>query len=121
MKTKNNLSEEFHSLAYGLAHSVFGDEAREAVICDKKWIKKYPDVINSVNSSEVKRYGTILPAEIVYEIAGREECMFDFFETPDGERLCAKYRHKKFDEPRAIDIEIETKGYRHVLNQEALL
>lgn len=121
MNTKNIFSEEFHSLDYGSAYMVFGNEARDAVIRDEKWIKKYPDVIESITSSDVKKYGTILPAEMVYEIAGREECEFDFYTPPDGMTLHARYRHKTWDEPRAIDVLIETHGFRQVPNQQALL
>lgn len=118
MDSKNLLSEELHSLGYGMAITTFGQDAIQAVINDKRWIRKYPHVISGI---EAKNYLARLPAEIVYEIAGREECTFDFFATPDGTRLYAKDRHKKWDEPRAIEIEIETKGYRHIPNQQALL
>jgi hypothetical protein len=121
MNTKNMFSEESQSIAYGNAYTVFGNEAIEAVIHNKKWMKKYPDVINSINSSESKRYATILPAEMVYEIAGREECEFDFYTPPDGQTLHARDRHKKWDIPRTIDVLIETQGFRQIPNQQALL
>jgi len=41
---------------------------------------------------------------MIYVIAGRDECTFDFYASPDGDRLYGKYRHKEWPEPRAIDV-----------------
>lgn len=120
MKQENIRSHENMAIYYGLALITFGEDAVNNVLNEVEWRKKYPDLMRQFQSTEGK-YKTTLPGEIVYKIAGRDDCIYDFYASPDGERLYSKDRHKKWDVPRAIDIEIETKGFRHVPSQQALL
>lgn len=121
MNNKPPELDDLASISYGLAYVTFGKESIELVLRNKKWLEKYPDVIRDANSdSEIVKYRTILPPEIVYEIASREECTYDFFTDRDRTRLYSRDRHKKSTELRAIDIEIDTKGYIKVPNHLAL-
>src|SRR4051812_23733767 len=52
------------------------------------WQDRYPEVIAGLQSTDMRtKYDTIVPPEIVYEIAGRRECYNNFYIDPDGRRL----------------------------------
>src|SRR4030065_1637007 len=121
MDPERGNSNDPSSLAYGLAEITFGIEAVQAVVNQTKWDLKFPEIIARARSTDERvRSIARLPGGIVREIAARPECAFDFYTSPDRERLYAKYRHKTWPQPRAIDIEIESKGYVKVETQDAL-
>jgi hypothetical protein len=110
------------ALTHGQAVIVFGPEAVKAVLRDAEWIDRTPEVASRLRErDEITRSQTMLPGEIVYAIAGREDCIYDFYATPDGDRLFARHRHRQWTEPRAIDVEIEKQRMTKIPAQEALL
>jgi hypothetical protein len=101
--------------------TAFGREAVETVLRDPRWTRAYSAVIEALQSKdELAKAETILPGDLVFAIAGRDECVFDFYGSPDGDRLYARYRHEVWPEPRAIDKEIERQRLARIPSQEAL-
>lgn len=117
MKNKHDLSNHAIDLYYGLALIAFGEEAVNIVLNHAKWLEKYPDLIKRLNSTDSTKYGILLSGEIIYEIAGRNECRDDFYADLDNERLYAVERDRKWAEPSVA----EARGYKKIPTQEALL
>jgi len=117
MNAKYSLSDNILSLKYGLVVVTFGIEAVDKVIKQPKWAKKYPDLIQKILSEDLTKGNVILPGEIIYEIAGRDECRDDYYADPDGKRLYAGDRSRK----SANLSTAEKRGYSKIPNQEALL
>lgn len=117
METKYDISSAEVQLAYGFALIVFGEAAVGKVLGHAKWLEKYPSALSRVHSEESTKFGVTLPGEVIYEIAGQEECLYDFYADPDGVRLYAVARDRKWAEPPAA----ETMGDRKISAQEALL
>ena len=85
-------------------------------------MEKFPVVIASaIEPENPKKYDTVLPGEIIHSIASKDQGEFQFYASPDGERLYARYRHMHWLEPRAIDVEIERQKLTLIPTQEALL
>jgi hypothetical protein len=117
-----SLGDESLSLKLGQAYIAFGREAVDAGLREPSWVEKFPEVIaRATGPEDPERYGTVLPGEIIHSIAGKGEGAFDFYASPDGERLYARHRHGLWSEPRAIDVEIERQNLTLVPTQQALL
>jgi hypothetical protein len=105
MSKTDSLSGEGPSLKNWRAEITFGPEAVDAILSEARWAQQFPDVVERLQSrDEIAKSQTVLPGEMIYVIAGRDECTFDFYASPDGDRLYGKYRHKEWPEPRAIDV-----------------
>jgi hypothetical protein len=74
-----------------MAASVFGENAVEAVVRSPYFSETYPGLWKQFQSSDNGiRWNTLLPAETMLSIAGRQECVNDFWESPGRDRvLCS--------------------------------
>lgn len=71
------------SMTLWKAIDVFGEEAVQAVVKSPEFAHRYPDLLIRLQSDELRtRYDTLLPAAVVLEIAGRDDCLYDFLEDP---------------------------------------
>jgi hypothetical protein len=100
-----------------LAIVTFGEDAVKEVLSMPKWKKKYETVIESIQLEGVIQRDTILPGEIIYEIAGRDECKDDYYADPDGIRLYAVDRNPN----KSKTISAEKQEIVKIQNQEALI
>jgi hypothetical protein len=97
------------SLSYWHAVQTFGAEATNAVLEDPAWPEKYAEMVDRIGSEDLRMSNvTLLPAEVLIAIAGREDCLYDFHADPDGIRLYASFRGQPsalpFDEKDAIRL-----------------
>ena len=103
MKTEPNLSNETLSLKYWQAVITFGQEALEAVIGAPGFSRKHPELaekLETLNLAQLKRI--ILPEEIIYEIAGRPESLYDFHADAGGNLLYPSGRGKELVRPAGV-------------------
>lgn len=122
MSEQPPVSDESLSLTLGQAYITFGKEAVDACLRENRWMEKFPEVIARASGPEdPNKYDTVLPGEIIHSIAGKDQGEFQFYASPDGERLYARYRHVHWPEPRAIDVEIERQNLTQIPTQQALL
>ena len=118
MSGRYRLSDEELRLMYWQAVITFGKEAVECVVNRPMWIRKYPEIIRNAKSKDMRiKNDTLLPGEIVYEIAGQEECTHYFLAHPSGEKLYSAPKKRKQKELLAIDL----KDYTKISSEEALL
>lgn len=116
MKYAYQISDDMVRMLYWQAKTTFGEAAVKVVLHDPVWRAKYPKLIEQALSDDYRiRRPVILPGELVYAIAGRDECVDDFYGHPDRERLFAASR--KYRGHTACDFQ----GYPLIPNQEALL
>lgn len=116
------ISDESLSLKLGQAYITFGRVAVDTCLRENHWTEKYPEVIaRAIGPEDPEKYDTILPGEVIYSIAGKDEGEFQFYASLDGERIYARHRHMHWPEPRAIDIEIERQNLNLIPTQQALL
>jgi hypothetical protein len=110
------VTDDIRSLRYWQAIVAFGHEAVENELAEPRWCEKHPEIVEALASSdEQAKRGILLPGDIVFEIAGREECAEDFYADPDGKRLYAVEREWR---DRSGP---ESRGHVLIPNQEALL
>ena len=105
------------TMPYGLALSTFGQRAVDFVLSKPKWRAKFPAVLQQVQSTDTARFGSVLPGEIVYEIAGHQTCPYEYFADLDGKRLYAVERERKRPGLSAA----EAQGAQKMSAQEALI
>lgn len=115
MNTQISLNDNILTLRYGLVVVTFGQRAVEGVLHQEKWIEKYPDLFQSLKEESISY--VILPGEIIYEIAGRDECLDDYWADPDGRRLYAISRKQ----PASNTAMLEAQALKKLSNQQALL
>lgn len=100
MKNQNLINSKSFALSYWHSVETFGVEAVEKELNQPLWSKKYPDILQKIHSGDIKiRNQSVLPGEIVYEIAGRPECLYDFYESEDRKFLYAAFRDKLLTAP----------------------
>jgi hypothetical protein len=100
MEHKRLSSEKDLAMTYWHATEAFGVDAVNIVLGQGKWSETHPDTVQGTLSSDIRlRNRTVLPAEIVYEIASRPECIYDFFADPDGAHLYASLRDQPLIRP----------------------
>jgi hypothetical protein len=90
-------------LTYWHATQIFGPDALTQVLAEGRWSERYTDLFKRIGSEDIRlRNTTLLPAEVVREIAARPEFIYDFYADPDGVHLYATHR----DEPlvRPYDV-----------------
>ena len=110
------MSSDEVELPYGLALTVFGEEAVRSVLLQPRWAKVYSSLQSKAQSTDgPTAFGIPLPGELIFEIAGRAECLYDFYADPDGVRLYAAARNGDWT-PAA-----EALGGKRITAQEALL
>ena len=81
------------SLSHLHAVRAFGAEATDAVLKDSTWCEKYPAMVDGIRSDDLRTENvTLLPAEVLIAIAGREDCLHDFQADPHGIGLYASFR-----------------------------
>jgi hypothetical protein len=87
----------------------FGAESTNEVLKDPAWHEKCPELVERILSGDIRTKNvTILPAEVLIAIAGREDCLYDFHADPDGIHLYASVRGQPlalpFDAKDAIPL-----------------
>jgi hypothetical protein len=116
MNRPHNINDNTQCLRYWQAIVAFGREAVEKELAEPRWCEEHPEIVEALASSdEQAKRGILLPGDIVFEIAGREECAEDFYADPDGKRLYAVEREWR---DRSGP---ESRGHVLIPNQEALL
>ena len=91
-------------LSYWHAIQTFGAEATNAIPEDPAWRKKYPEMVEGVGSNDLRTKNvTLLPEEVLIAIAGREDCLYDFYADPDGIHLYCSFR----GQPLALPFDTE--------------
>ena len=81
------------TLSYWHAVQTFGAEATDSVLKDPSWRVKFPEMVDGIQSQDLRTKNiTLLPAEVLVAVAGREDCLYDFHADPDGIRLYASLR-----------------------------
>jgi hypothetical protein len=91
-------------MLYGLALTVFGEDAVKSVLRRPQWREKYRGLLVAAETMEAKAFGTPLPGEVVFEIAGREECLHDFYADLDGIHLYAVPRKRQWADPSVAEV-----------------
>jgi len=104
MEGRYDVSSQEVSLLYGLALTVFGEEAVRSVLRQPKWDNKYSSLLSKPESMEAREFAIYLPGEVVFEIAGREECLYDFYADPDGVHVYAAPRKREWTEPPVAEV-----------------
>jgi hypothetical protein len=85
---KESDSSQDLSLTYWQATIAFGEEAVDAVVRSPAFARRYPELSKRLESEDQLEVShTELPGEVVYEIAGRSECLYDFYADNSGIRL----------------------------------
>jgi len=117
MEKRYDVSSKEVSLHFGLALTVFGEDAVRSVLRQTKWDERYSSLLAKLESMEAKVFGISLPGEVVFEIAGRDECLYDFYADPDGIHLYAGARKREWTDPPAAEV----LGDKKISAQDALL
>jgi hypothetical protein len=116
MERLYSISSEEVGLPYGLALTAFGAEAVRSVLQQPRWAKLYSSLQSKAQPTDgPTTFGIRLPGELIFEIAGRGECLYGFYADPDGVRLYAAARKRDWT-PAA-----EVLGGKSITAQEALL
>ena len=90
------------SIIIGQATVVFGEEALEAVLSAPKFAEKYPALARRLKAINRQQYGhTVLPGEVVFEIAGQPACRYDFYTDEGKDKLYAILRGEDFEKTLA--------------------
>ena len=111
-----DLSDKDLSLTYWQATVAFGEEAVDAVVRSLAFSREYPELAERLESGDQLEVShTDLPGEVVYEIAGRPECLYDFHEDESGEWLYPSMRDQE------LLWGFPVFGARRLPRQEALL
>lgn len=94
------MDDKLHTLSYWHSCKTFGKAAVIDVLGQSVWSKKYPDIIQGLQSLEIPvKNRVVLPSDVVYEIARHPECLYDFFSSGDGESVYATHRGKPLVRP----------------------
>lgn len=117
MNRKADLSDnELYSLKYWQAVVAFGATAVENTVNESRWIEIFPEIFDKLRSDNMLyKRDVILPGDIIYEIAGREECVDDYFADRDEERLYAIDKQKK------VSYKPDLSDCVYIPTQEALI
>jgi hypothetical protein len=100
------------SLSYWHAVQTFGAEATHGILEDPAWREKYPEIMEGVSSNDLRTKNvTLIPKEVLVAIAGREDCLYDFYADPDGIRLYCSFKGQPlalpFDTKDAIRLSLQ--------------
>lgn len=83
-----NASEDPFALRYWQAAVAFGPAAVEGTLTRPDVASRHSELVHKLSvSDEQSRRGTMLPRDVVFEIAAHPECKDDYYADPDGKRL----------------------------------
>jgi hypothetical protein len=107
-----------NTLSLWEARETFGEEAVNAVLTVPGLPNKYPELYRKLEDSSLLPGHIILPWELVNEMAGRPECLYDFWtgidwRGIDGDTLYPSYRGKEPTPP--------VRNQRRVAPQQAIV
>ncbi len=91
MESQPDLSDTKFALIYWQATITFGRDAVNAALAKSPWQERFPNTAANAAACDVPtmRSGndTVLPGELVYEIAGQDDLPYGFFISEDQECL----------------------------------
>jgi len=94
------------TLLHWQAVTIFGAAAVDIATSQPEWRSTCPDLIVRVSSPAIReRYDAVLPGVVVYAIGQRPECVDDYYADPDGKRLYAVARTRKWEDPSSAEAE----------------
>ncbi len=112
------LSDPALTLRHWQAVVTFGHPAVRKILAQPRWVVKHLDVLQKTQSKDLRtQFDVILPGEMILEMAAQPECLDDYYADPDGQRLYAVARRRKWEEPSSA----ETDGLLKIPDTEALL
>ena len=101
MSGKHILSEGSAELTYWQATVVFGREAVNAALSQSPWRERFPGIIHGSTSTDIAVMSTsnrtVLPEQLIYKIAERDDIQYEFYTSEDRERLYSMNRSQPFD------------------------
>jgi len=104
MASQHTPRDEIMTLEYWQAIVTFGPAAVEAVLRDPEWTTRYPELLGSLASlPEAEKRKVVLPMELLLAVAERDDCTDDFYADPDGSRLYAVARKRRWAEPSSAE------------------
>ncbi len=78
------------SLYYWKAVAAFGQKAVDCAVGCSPFTKTYPHLKRQLQSTDLRtKIHTLLTGETTLRIAGCNQCIYDFLESPEGDRLTA--------------------------------